>query len=164
MMNYIKEKCRMYQTRFSFGTTSAIITSLSLISGLDTMAHPKLGIIGGIFVIALADNISDSLGIHIYQESECITQREVWLSTCTNFLARFFVSLTFILLVAILPMNWAVICSIVWGLSLLGILSYSIAKREELNPYRAMLEHITIAIVVITLSHFIGQWAISRFK
>ena len=154
----------MYQTKFSFGTTSAIITNLSLISGLDTMTHPKLGIIGGILVIALADNISDSLGIHVYQESECITQREVWISTCTNFLARFFVSLTFILFVAILPIHWAVVCSIAWGLSLLGILSYSIAKGEEINPYRALLEHITIAIIVISLSHFIGQWAISKFR
>ena len=163
MINYIKEKCRLYQTKFSFGTTSAIITNLSLIAGLDTLAHPKLSIIGGILVIALADNISDSLGIHVYQESECIKQREVWISTCTNFLARFFVSMSFILLVAVLPIGWAVISSVVWGLSLLGVLSYSIAKGEEINPYRAMFEHIGIAIAVIVLSHIIGQWAISKF-
>lgn len=164
MINYIKERCRLYQTKFSFGTTSAIITNLSLIAGLDTMAHPRLGIIGGILVIALADNISDSLGIHVYQESECIKAKEVWVSTFTNFLARFFVSLTFILVVALLPINLAVPCSIIWGFTLLGVLSYSIARGEEVNPYIAMFEHITIAAVVITLSHLAGRWAISRFK
>ena len=164
MMNYIKNKCRMYQTKFSFGTTSAIITNLSLIVGLDTMAHPKLGIIGGILIIALADNISDSLGIHVYQESECITRREVWISTFTNFLARFLVSLTFILLVTILPINWAVTCAIIWGLTLLGILSYSITRAEEVNPYVAMFEHIAIAVIVIALSHIAGRWAIIHFR
>jgi VIT1/CCC1 family predicted Fe2+/Mn2+ transporter len=154
----------MYQTKFSFGTTSAIITNLSLIVGLDTMAHPKLGIIGGILIIALADNISDSLGIHVYQESECITRREVWISTFTNFLARFLVSLTFILLVTILPINWAVTCAIIWGLTLLGILSYSIARAEEVNPYVAMFEHIAIAVIVIALSHIAGRWAIIHFR
>ena len=164
MIEYIKNKCRMYQTKFSFGTTSAIITNLSLIVGLDTMAHPKLGIIGGILIIALADNISDSLGIHVYQESECITRREVWISTFTNFLARFLVSLTFILLVTILPINWAVTCAIIWGLTLLGILSYSIARAEEVNPYVAMFEHIAIAVIVIALSHIAGRWAIIHFR
>lgn len=163
MLNILKKQHRLYQTKFSFGATSGIITNLALIAALDTLAHPKLSIIGGMLVIALADNISDSLGIHVYQESECIREKEVWLSTITNFLARIFVSLTFILLVATLPISLAVPCSIVWGLLLLSIMSHTIAKNSGANPFLAIFEHVSIAIIVIIASHLIGKWAISRF-
>jgi len=164
MINFIKNKCRLYQTKFSFGASSAIITILGLITGLDTLAHPKLSIIGGILIIAVADNISDSLGIHIYQESECLEPKEIWISTFTNFLSRLFVSLTFILLIAFLPMDIAVISSIAWGLILLGVMSYTIAKGEEASPHRAVLEHIAIAVAVIAISSFAGKFIISRFQ
>jgi len=164
MIDNLKKRYRLPQTKFSFGATSAIITNLGLIVGLNTMAHPKLSIIGGILVIALADNIADSLGIHVFQESECIKQSEVWISTATNFLARFFMSLTFIVLVYLLPMDWAIFSSLIWGLSLLGVLSYSIAKKEGRNPVKAMLEHIIIAAAVIAVSHIVGRWVIGRFS
>jgi len=163
MPDNIKNKPRLYQTRFSFGATSAIITILGLISGLDMLARPKLTIIAGILVIALADNISDSVGIHIYQESEYINNKEVWISTLTNFLTRLFVSLTFILLVAFLPISLAVLSSIIWGLALLAAISYTIAKHREVNPYLAISEHIGIAILVIIASHLIGRCIITRF-
>jgi VIT1/CCC1 family predicted Fe2+/Mn2+ transporter len=164
MSSNLENKCHRYQTKFSFGATSAIITNLGIITGLDTLAHPKLSIIAGILMVALADNIADSFGIHIYQESECIDSKEVWLSTLSNFLTRIFVSLTFIILVAALPINLAISLSIGWGLALLATMSYAIAKDRKVNPYSAIFEHIIIAIFVITLSHFIGRYIISKFK
>ena len=163
MLKTLKEQHRLFQTKFSFGATSAIITNLGLITGLDTLAHPKISIISGILVIALADNIADSFGIHIYQESECINEREVWLSTLTNFLTRVFVSATFILLVAALPINLAVICSIVWGMALLAVMSYTIAKKRNVSVFKALFEHLAIATFVIIASHLIGKTIISRF-
>jgi VIT1/CCC1 family predicted Fe2+/Mn2+ transporter len=162
MINQVGKKCRLYETRFSFGATAAIITNLGLIAGLRTGDYAKLSIIGGMLVIALADNISDSVGIHIYQESECIDVRETWISTFTNFATRVFVSSTFIFLVFFLPLNIAVICSLVWGLLLLAIMSYIIAKDREINPYFAMLEHLIIAIIVIIGSDVIGRMVISK--
>jgi VIT1/CCC1 family predicted Fe2+/Mn2+ transporter len=158
-----KEKCRLNQTKFSFGGTSAIVTILGLIIGLDGTANPKVAIIGGILVIALADNISDSLGIHIFQESECVDKKEVWLSTFTNFFTRLFVSLSFVALIALLPLNLAVPCSVIWGMGLLAAISYTIAKGRGLNPYPAILEHFSIAIAVIIASEFVGKWLINRF-
>ena len=158
-----KGKCRPNQTKFSFGGTSAIITILGLIIGLDSTANPKVVIISGILVIALADNISDSLGIHIFQESECVDKKEVWLSTLTNFLTRLFVSFSFVALVALLPMTLAVPCSIIWGMGLLAAISYAIARGRGLNPYPAILEHFSIAIAVIIASEFAGKWLIKRF-
>jgi len=164
MSNNLENKCRRYQTKFSFGATSAIITNLGIITGLDTLSNPKLSIIAGMLVVALADNVADSFGIHIYQESECIDSKEVWFATLSNFCTRVFVSLTFIILVAVLPINLAVPSSICWGLALLAIMSYLIARNRKVNPYLEMFKHIIIAIFVIALSHFAGSYIISKFK
>lgn len=164
MLNNFKNKCRLYLTKFSFGAASAIITNLALIVGLNTLAHARLSIIGGILVIAIADNLSDSVGIHIYQESECISDKEAWFSTATNFLARLLVSLTFVILVGILTIKLAVVCSVIWGLALLAVLSYIIAKERGIVPYLAIFEHLAIAVFVIILSHFAGRFIIARFR
>jgi len=55
---------------FSFGLTSGIITTLGLIVGLHSGTHSALVIIGGILVIAVADAMSDALGIHVSEEFE----------------------------------------------------------------------------------------------
>jgi len=164
MLDNNKNKLRRYKTKFSFGATSAIITNLGIITGLDTLMHPKLSIIAGMLMVALADNIADSFGIHIYQESEGIDNKEVWFSTISNFITRVIISLTFIVLVVVLPIDLAVSCSICWGLALLAIMSYIIASDRKVNPYSEIFKHIIIAIFVITLTHFIGRYIISKFK
>jgi VIT1/CCC1 family predicted Fe2+/Mn2+ transporter len=150
--------------KFSFGATSAIVTSLAFIVGLSKNPNPRLAIIGSLLVIAVADNISDSLGIHIYQESELLDYKVVRSSTFFNFLTRFLVMLIFILSVAFLPIKYAVIFSIVYGISLLSILSYFIAREQKVNPYSAILKHDAIAILVIILSGFLGVWIVSIFN
>lgn len=164
MLNNTKNKHRLYETRFSFGATAAIITNLAMVVGLRTGEHAKLSILAAMLVIALADNISDAVGIHIYQESEGIDIKEVWLSTSTNFLTRLLVSLTFIALVLLLPIKTAVVCTVIWGLLLLSVMSYLIAKDKGVNPYLAILEHLSIAIAVITASNFAGKLIIEKLK
>ncbi len=164
MISHIKKICRLYETRFSFGATAAIITNLSLIFGLRTGAHAKISIISAMLVIALADNISDSVGIHIYQESECIETREVWISTFSNFLTRLLVSMTFVFLIILFPLNIAVFLSLMWGLFLLAGMSYAIARDRHINPYLTILEHIVIAAAVVIASNFIGRFIISKLN
>jgi len=150
-------------TRFSFGATSAIITCLAFVISLSKIDNPNL-IIGSLLVIAIADNISDSLGIHIYQESDLKKSEIVRSSTFFNFLTRFLVILIFILFVKFLPITYAIIFSIVWGLSLLLVLSYLIAKEQNVNPYSAIFWHISIAILVIIASNFLSGWIMSAFS
>ena len=67
---------------FSFGLTSGIITTLGLLTGLNSSTNSKLVVIGGILTIAIADAFSDALGIHVSEESENKhTSREIWEST-----------------------------------------------------------------------------------
>ena len=157
-------KHRPNATKYIFGATSSIITSLALIIGFNNSANAKISIIGSLLVIALADNISDMLGIHIYQETEGIKTHDVWLSSSTNFLTRFFVSFVFIILVISLPMKTAAVISVAYGLVALAIFSYIIADIKKLNPTRAIVEHLFIAIVIIFLSQLFGGWIIRHYS
>jgi len=150
-------------TRYSFGATSAIITCLAFIISLGKITNAKFTIIGSLLVIAIADNISDSLGIHIYQESDLKKSDVVRISTFVNFLTRFFVIVVFILFVFFLPLLYASILSIIWGISLLIILSYYIAREQKRNPYKAIVEHLVIAVAVIIVSNYISEWISSVF-
>lgn len=162
-MKDIIRKHHQYKSRFSFGSTSAIITNLGLIAGLHSGVNAKVSIISGILVIAIADNISDSFGIHIFQESENKNKREIWLSTFTNFMTRVVVSLTFVTLMILLPAQAAVISSIVWGLLLLAYISYVIALDEEKSPFKSVVTHVLIALAVVSVSNVIGYFIRGRF-
>ncbi len=143
-------------TNFSFGGTSAIITNISLIIGLGTSDVSKSGIIGGLLVIALADNISDSLGIHIYKESESNKIRETLISTLSNFFTRLLVSFTFIGVVLMFSTGQAQIIAAVWGLFLIGVISYFICRKNQSDPTVEIATHIAIAILVIIASKYMG--------
>ena len=151
-------------TRFSFGITSAIVTSLAFIVGLSESINSKLAIIVSLLIFAVADNISDSLGLHIFQESDLKKPKVVSVSTFSNFFARLLVVLIFVLAVVFLPIDYAVIFSIIYGISLLSILSYFIAKEQKANPYLSILEHVTIAVLVIIVSYFLREWIVNFFK
>ena len=60
------------KTGICFGLTSGVITILGLMVGLHSFVGSKLVITGGILTVAVADAFSDSLGIHIAEESEGI--------------------------------------------------------------------------------------------
>jgi vacuolar iron transporter family protein len=144
---------------FSFGLTSGIITTLGLIIGLNSSTHSKLIIIGGILVIAISDSLSDALGIHVSEEFENKhSTREIWESTFSTFLSKFIFSLTFIIPVIFLPISTAIIVCIAWGLSLMTIFNYYMAKQQKIKPLWIILEHILIAILVIIITHNVGKW------
>ncbi len=145
-------------SKFSFGATSAIITSLALIAGLGTASNNKLGIIGALLVIAVADNIADSLGIHVYRESQGITlQSKIKFYTITNFIARLAITLIFISFIILLQMNYAIILSVAFGLIILSAMSYFIAISQKEDPLMEILKHAGLAVIVLAISLFVGQ-------
>lgn len=144
---------------FGFGLTSGIITTLGLIVGLNSSTHSKIIVIGGIILIAIADALSDSLGMHISEEAENThTKKEIWQATITTFLSKFIFALTFIIPVLLFQLSTAIIISIIWGLSLISIFSYYIARKENIKPYKAILEHLVITIIVVTITSYIGKF------
>jgi len=142
----------------SFGLTTAIITTLALIVGLNASTASIAVIISGILIIAIADALSDSLGMHISEEATEKTAKEVRESTIATFLAKFFVGVTFIIPILTAPLQTAVTISVIWGLILITILSYFIARRDKNNPLWTITEHVALTLFIIFLTHNIGAW------
>jgi len=143
---------------FSFGVTSAVITTLGLMVGLHSGTHSESVIIGGILIIAIADAFSDALGIHVSEEAENQhNKKEIWESTFSTFLFKFLFALTFVVPVLIFGLSTAIIVSIVWGFLLLAAFSYNIAKEQKRSAWEIISEHLIIALIVIIITHYVGD-------
>jgi vacuolar iron transporter family protein len=142
---------------YIFGSSAAILTDVSLIVGLGSAQAGKGPVLAGLLTIAVADNISDSLGIHLYKESEGYGQKLSLVSTMLNFVSRLLISCTFIAIVLVLPMAQAVYVGLIWGLMLIVFISYLISRRNKDNPVKEMAIHVLIAVVVIALSRWLGH-------
>jgi len=149
---------------FGFGLTSGIITTLGLIVGLNSGTHSRMVVIGGIFIIAIADALSDGFGMHISEESTHKKEtKAVWESTISTFLFKLIFALSFVIPVLFLELNTAIIVSIIWGFFLLTTFSFYIAKKHKEKPRRVIGQHLIIAIIVVIATHFIGEWVSKVF-
>jgi VIT1/CCC1 family predicted Fe2+/Mn2+ transporter len=152
------------KTGFSFGLTSGVITTLGLMVGLHAGTQSKAAVLGGILTIAVADAMSDALGIHISEESKNNGNHvEIWESTMATFLSKFVISATFAFPVLFMPLDSAILASLVWGLSLLALLSYVLAREQRVSPWKVIGEHVLIGCCVVALTHYLGEWVGSRF-
>lgn len=152
------------RTGLFFGATSGVITTLGLIVGLNAGTKSITAVLGGIFVIAVADSMSDALGIHLAEEADPQTDHEhVWQATITTFLTKLVFALSFAIPLLLLPLGPAVLASVVWGMLVIIVLSYFLARSQDESPWLIILEHLGIAILVVVLSHFIGVWVARTF-
>jgi len=144
---------------FSFGITSAVITTLGLMVGLNASTNSKLVVIGGILIIAISDSLSDALGVHISEESEGHhTSRDIWESTIYTFLTKLFFALIFVVPILLLGLQVAIVVNIIIGALLIIFLSYFISRNQKTKTWGVIIEHILIATIVIILTHYIGTW------
>ncbi len=152
------------RTGLSFGVTSGIITTLGLMVGLHAGTNSKLAVMGGIVTIAVADAFSDAVGIHISEESENKhTEREIWESTLSTFFFKFVFALSFIVPVVLLTLSTAIVVSVIWGLFMLSVLNFVIAAEQQVTPWKMIAEHLVIALLVIVITHYVGDWIASVF-
>jgi len=152
------------RTGLFFGATSGVITTLGLIVGLNAGTKSITAVLGGILVIAVADSMSDALGIHLAEEADPQTDHEhVWQATITTFLTKLVFALSFAIPLLLLPLGPAVMASVVWGLLVIIELSYFLARSQDESPWLIILEHLGIAILVVVLSHLIGVWVARTF-
>ncbi len=130
---------------------------MGLLVGLSSGTGLKLAVVGGVLTIAVADALSDALGIHISEESEAThTPKQIWASTLFTFVFKFLVASSFILPVVLLRLSVAVFVSIIWGLFLLGLISFYLAFKQKASFWKVALEHWFVAFLVIISSHFLG--------
>lgn len=152
------------RTGLYFGATSGVITTIGLITGLNAGTGSVAAVLGGIFVIAIADAMSDALGIHLAEEADPKTDHgHVWAATISTFFNKFIFALSFAVPLLLLPLEQAVIASLVWGMLVIIVLSYFLAKAQKASPAMIIGEHLGIAITVVVLSHLIGLWVSRTF-
>lgn len=60
--------------------------------------------------------------------------------------------------VLVFDLEMAIIIGVIWGMMMMTILSYIIAKDQKEPPWKIIGEHVAIAILVVVLTHFIGDW------
>lgn len=152
------------RTGLFFGATSGVITTIGLIVGLNSGTRSVTAVLGGILVIAVADAMSDALGIHIAEEANPDTDHaHVWAATIVTFLTKFVFSISFAIPLLLLPLGTAVIASVIWGMLVIVVLSYFLARSQDESPFSIILEHVGIAALVLVLSHYIGVWVAATF-
>lgn len=152
------------RTGLFFGATSGVITTIGLIVGLNSGTGSITAVLGGILVIAVADAMSDALGIHLAEESDPATSHgHVWAATVTTFVTKFIFSISFAVPLLLLPLELAVMVSVAWGMLVIAILSYFLARTQNESPLAIIAEHLGIAVLVVVFSHFIGVWVNRTF-
>ncbi len=145
------------KTGVTFGLTSGTITTLGLMIGLYSGTNSRGVVIGGILTIAIADSLSDALGIHISEEADHTrTTTQVWVATVATFLSKL-CAIIFVVPVLLFDLPIAITIYLAWGIFLITILSYYLASKQGASPWKVILEHISITILVITLTHFLGK-------
>lgn len=145
---------------FGFGLTSGIITTLGLIIGLARGTNSKIVVLGGVALIAIADSLSDALGMHVSEEAcgKEFTTKQIWEATISTVFFKFIIAISFAVPILLLTLNKAIIASIIWGIILLTAFSFNIANKRKESPVYAIFEHLTIAVVVIILTYSVGNW------
>jgi VIT1/CCC1 family predicted Fe2+/Mn2+ transporter len=143
----------------SFGLTSGVITTLGMIVGVNASTSSRLAVIAAIVAIAIADAFSDSVAMHVSEESEGVhTRKDIWEATLTTFLTKFILALTFVIPIWFLPLDIAVVVDIVWGLSIMTTFNILLAQSQEENVPRVVFEHLVIAIIVVVVTYIVGSF------
>jgi len=141
-----------------FGLTSGVITTLGVIVGLHAGTHSKLAVLAGIVVLAIADALSDAIGIHVSEEAEMEhTTKEIWEVGFFTFASKSFVALTFTIPLIFLELHVAISASIMWGLFLIAVFSFYMARSQKQNPYKGIAEHVVITALVVLIAHYLGD-------
>ena len=149
---------------FSFGLASGIITTLGLMVGLNSATSSRFVVLGGILTIAIADALSDALGMHVSVEFSGVRSfKHIWEATFATFFSKFFFALTFAVPVLLFSLPAAILINIVWGFFLLSVFSFFVAKKQNIAPWKAVFEHLIIAVIVIIATYYVGRFVALYF-
>jgi len=144
--------------KFAFGISSAVLTTLGIIVGLNSATASKIAVIGGIIAVAIADSSSDSMGMYASKKSERgVSPARAFKAALSTFLGKFIFTLSFIIPFIIFPFSFAIYICIIWGLILLTFVNIQIAFIQEENIPKSIIKNIFIAIIVIIASYVGGK-------
>lgn len=148
-----------YKFGLSFGTVSGVISTLGLMVGLQSGTESETAVIGGIIMIAIADSFSDALSMHVSEESQKrMKQSFIWEATVATFVGKIVIALSFIFPFFFYGMSTAIIINIIWGLLLVTVINYLVARSRGAHPMKLVIEHLIITIFVILVTYLTGKY------
>jgi VIT1/CCC1 family predicted Fe2+/Mn2+ transporter len=59
--------------------------------------------------------------------------------------------------ILVLPLKQAIYAALAWGVFLLVVLNYYVARKRKENPLSTILEHVGVAAVVVVVSYYVGR-------
>ncbi|MFA5745880.1 MAG: hypothetical protein WCX82_04160 [archaeon] len=143
--------------QFAYGISSGALTTLGVMVGLMGATASRLAVIGGILSIAVADSMSDAIGVYSLKKSERGTsQKQAVKSGLNVFFGKFVFALTFLIPFLLFSLVTAIIISIIWGIMAIIFLNLLIAIAQEEKIGKTILRNTAIAIGVIILSYLVG--------
>ncbi|HVN43429.1 MAG TPA: hypothetical protein VMT50_11645 [Steroidobacteraceae bacterium] len=145
-------------TWVSFGGTAAIVTGTSLVLGLDAAGSTRQSIASALLILALADNLTDSLSVHAYQESARLPEGDALHSTLFNFASRLVIALSFVALALLVPRPLLAPAAGAWGTLLLAALTFWLAREREAHVASEIGKHLMVAAVIVAISRGLGAW------
>lgn len=66
--------------------------------------------------------------------------------------------------VLLLPREEAMMAIVGWGLTLLAVLSYFLARAQQIPAWNVIAEHVVIGVSVIAITHYVGEWVHSTWS
>jgi vacuolar iron transporter family protein len=143
---------------FSFGISSAVLTTLGIVIGLNSATESLTAVMGGIAAVAIADSLADAMGMYASKKSERGSSTTSAFKSASNvFFGKFIFALTFLIPFFILPFIAAIYACIFWGLILLTFVSIQIAFIQEEDIPASIIKNLSIACGVILLSYLVGK-------
>jgi VIT1/CCC1 family predicted Fe2+/Mn2+ transporter len=98
-------------------------------------------------------------GIHIAEESKNHgNTNEIWESTLATFAAKFVIAATFAVPVLFMPLDLAVVASLVWGVVAVGGAQLCAGARATGSALESDREHVVIGLCVVAITHYLGDW------
>lgn len=142
-----------------FGVTSAIITTMALVVGTHSATNLSHAVIAAILIIAFADSMADAFAIYTSERGrEGCTKGDAVTAMIAAFLTKFIFALTFIIpIVAFKNLHTAIIVDLSYGVILLIIFNYRLAKQKQEAVFNTIITHVGLAVLVVILSHYLGQ-------
>ena len=78
-------------------------------------------------------------------------------------ISKMCMAITFIVPMLMFEFTIAIIASVAWGLVVITVLSYFLAKKQGEKSLNVIGEHLTIAVAVIIATHYVGDWVAAYF-
>ncbi|HLP79080.1 MAG TPA: CYTH domain-containing protein [Acidobacteriota bacterium] len=145
--------------RFSFGISSGVLTTLGIVIVLNTSTYNFLAVIAGIIGVAVADSMSDALGVYSLKKSERGVKTATALrSAIATLIGKIACTSSFIIPFILFEPSIAIYVCILWGVILLTFVNVQIARIQQESVAKTVFTNLLVATIVIALSFAVGNY------